>query len=113
MMDRDWANEIAYAITVCDVQGIILYMNEKSKMTFSKDGGENLIGTNLFDCHTPASQSKIQALLDTRSSNVYTIQKNGKKKMIIQTPWFENNEIQGLVEFSVELPANIPHFERD
>jgi len=113
MMDIDWVNEIPYAVTVCDKQGKILYMNEKSKIIFSKDGGENLVGTNLFDCHTPSSQSKIQALLDTRSSNIYTIQKNGQKKMIIQTPWFVKKEIQGLVEFSVELPADIPHFERD
>jgi len=113
MMDRDWVNEIPLAVTVCDVQGKILYMNEKSKKAFSKDGGENLIGTNLFDCHNPSSQSKIQDLLDTRSSNVYTIQKNGKKKMIIQAPWYENKEIQGLVEFSVELPNIVPHFVRD
>jgi transcriptional regulator with PAS, ATPase and Fis domain len=112
-METNWVNEIPFAITVCDVEGIILYMNEKSKITFSKDGGESLVGENLFKCHNPTSQSKIQEMMSTTSSNIYTIQKNGKKKMIIQTPWFENNEIQGLVEISIELPTNIPHFERD
>lgn len=113
MTQTDWANEIPLAVTVCDLEGVILYMNEKSKTTFEKDGGPNLIGKNLFDCHSPSSNSKIQDLLDSGSSNVYTIQKNGKKKMIIQTPWFENNEIKGLVEFSVELPEEVPHFNRD
>ena len=113
MINQDWANEVPFAVTVCDKQGIILYMNEKSKSTFSKEGGEKLIGTNLFECHSPDSQSKIQDMLNTRSNNIYTIQKNGKKKMIIQMPWFEKAELQGLVELSVELPNEIPHFLRD
>lgn len=112
-MDSNWVNEIPYAVTVCDVHGKILYMNEKSKNTFTKDGGEKLVGKNLFHCHTPSSQAKIQSLLEARSSNIYTIQKNGKKKMIIQTPWFENKELQGLVEFSIELPDIVPHYDRD
>lgn len=113
MTKIDWSNEIPVAVTVCDVEGTILYMNEKSKSTFPQDGGESLIGKNLFDCHSVPSQIKIKELMESESSNIYTIDKKGKKKMIIQTPWFTNGGIQGLVEFSVELPANMPHFNRD
>jgi len=82
-------------------------------MTFSKDGGGKLIGQNLDICHSNSSQQKIKRLLETESSNIYTIKKNGKKKMIIQLPWFYENKIMGLVELSVELPEDIPHFDRD
>ncbi len=112
-MTLDWQNEVLMAITVCDKQGKILYMNEKSKATFIDNGGEKLIGQNLFDCHSPISQKKILELIETKSNNIYIIQKNGKKKMILQLPWFESNQVMGLVEYSVELPENLPHFVRD
>ena len=43
----EWANEMNCAVTVCDTEGVILYMNEKACCTFAKHG--NLIGKNLFD----------------------------------------------------------------
>lgn len=38
----EWAEEINSAVTVCDTQGIILYMNGKARATYAKHG--NLIG---------------------------------------------------------------------
>lgn len=42
----EWADEMNCAVTVCDTQGIILYMNEKACRTFAGHG--NLIGRNLL-----------------------------------------------------------------
>jgi transcriptional regulator with PAS, ATPase and Fis domain len=113
MAKLNWEHEISMAVTICDTTGIIQYMNNKSIATFSNDGGENLIGKNLFDCHSTSSQNKILDLLKNRKTNIYTIQKNGKKKMIIQTPWIEDSETKGMVELSIELPEEIPHYNRD
>lgn len=113
MPELNWPSELPIAITVCDSNGTIVFMNDKSKNTFASDGGGDLVGKNLYGCHSQQSQDKIKKLLETKSSNVYTIKKKNKKKMIIQTPWFQNNKIMGLVEFSFELPENIPHFVRD
>ena len=33
--DTSWAEELNCAVTVCDSDGIILYMNKKSRETFS------------------------------------------------------------------------------
>jgi hypothetical protein len=44
--------------------------------------------------------------------NAYTIEKNGKKKMIYQTPWYSNGKYSGLVEISLPLPEELPHFIR-
>ncbi len=51
-------------------------------------------------------------MMKTRSKNVYTIEKNGIKKLIYQSPWYENGEYAGFVELSLEIPFELPHFVR-
>jgi len=113
MQNLDYFKEINIAVTICDAQGMIVYMNEKSKLTFKSDGGENSIGKSVFDCHSQLSKDKIHFLMNTMSSNTYTIEKKGVKKMIIQAPWYDSGNPAGLIELSIELPSNIPHFDRD
>jgi transcriptional regulator with PAS, ATPase and Fis domain len=111
-MNMDWVNRINVAVTVCDKEGIILFMNEQSASVFQKDGGSALIGKSLLDCHPEPSRSKVLDLLKNPRTNVYTIEKNGKKKMIYQTPWYDAEIFAGLVELSLPLPEDIPHFIR-
>ena len=105
-----WSEEMNCAVTVCDTEGIILYMNEKARQTFARHG--DLIGKNMFDCHSPASQAKIRELLATGGTNAYTIEKEGLHKVIYQTAWRENGVVKGLVEISMEVPAEMPHYVR-
>ena len=105
-----WMNGIDVAITVCDCEGIIVYMNDKAARTFAADGGKALLGKNLWDCHPEAAREKIRRIMETRTSNSYTIEKNGVKKLIHQTPWYEKGEFAGLVEFSLVIPQVMPHF---
>ena len=113
MKTKDWAAELPVSITVCDKEGIITYVNDKSRKTFSNDPTGELIGKNLKDCHSPVSTAKLFHLIDSKKSNIYTIEKKGKKKMIVQIPWYAENEVCGLLELSIELPDDIPHFKRD
>ncbi len=113
MTTIDWAAELPVSITVCDKEGKITFLNDKSRKTFSNDTTDELLGKNLRECHSPESTAKLFHLIDTRESNIYTIEKKGKKKMIVQIPWYRENEIGGLVELSIELPDEIPHFNRD
>jgi transcriptional regulator with PAS, ATPase and Fis domain len=108
----DWVKEVPAAVTVCDREGVILAMNDKSARTFANDGGAALIGSNLFACHSGPAASKLQELLAAQSLNVYTIEKNGVKKLIYQSPWYENGVYSGFVELSLEIPFEIPHFVR-
>ena len=87
-------------------------MNEKSGKTFKKWGGLNLIGKSLADCHKPKSQETIKNLLNFAETHVYTIEKAGIKKLIYQTPWYSNGKVAGLVELSMEIPFEMPHFVR-
>ncbi len=109
----DWIKEFPGSATVCDPDGIILYMNDKSARTFEKDGGLALIGKNLLDCHPEPARGKLQALLEKRDfNNVYTIEKNGVKKLIYQSPWYRDGVYAGFVELSLEIPFELPHFVR-
>jgi transcriptional regulator with PAS, ATPase and Fis domain len=109
---HQWVNEFQGAITVCDMDGTIIEMNERSKETFAKYGGADLIGKSLMDCHPPAAQEKIRELLASGKTNAYTIEKNGVKKLIYQTPWYKDGKRAGLVELSLEIPEEMPHFKR-
>ena len=104
--------EMDVAITVCKKDGEIIEMNRKSRQTFLKPGRENLIGKNVLDCHPSPAKEKLESMLKDPHSNAYTIEKNGIKKLIFQTPWYENGEFMGLVEFSMVIPENLPHYIR-
>ncbi len=111
-MKSGWVKEIPVAITVCDSDGTILEMNDKSCESFADDGGKELIGRNVLDCHPEPARATLEHLLSSGSSNVYTIEKQGKKKLIFQSPWYENGEYRGLVEISIPIPFDMPHFVR-
>jgi len=108
-----WIKEVDFAITICDKDGIILEMNDKSCKTFAKNGGSKLIGESIFSCHPPVAQEKIKKILDTHNPNVYTIEKEGQKKLIYQTPWYDHGELRGLVELSLVIPTEMPHYRRN
>lgn len=108
----DWAREFPGAVTICDMHGIVLEMNDRSAETFKKYGGRDLIGTSLLDCHPEPSRSRLVQLLETGEHNVYTTEKGGIRKLIFQSPWYLDGQRRGMVELSLEIPAVMPHFQR-
>jgi transcriptional regulator with PAS, ATPase and Fis domain len=112
MNEYDWVKEFPAAVTVCDPEGIILAMNDKAAKGHEKDGGYNLLGSNMLDCHPEPARVKTERLLANKEKNVYTIEKNGIKKMIFQSPWYKNGDYAGFVELSLEIPFELPHFIR-
>ena len=105
-----WPDNVNCAITVCDMDGVILYMNDRAKETFASHG--DLIGKNLFECHSEESKAKIRHMLATGESNAYTISKNGLRKVIYQTPWRRDGKIAGMAEISMAVPEEMPHYIR-
>jgi transcriptional regulator with PAS, ATPase and Fis domain len=112
MSDHAWIKEFPGAIIVCNADGIILEMNDKAAKTFEKDGGVNLVGKNMLDCHPEPARSKAERLLAARKKNVYSIEKNRIKKLIFQSPWYKDGKYSGFVEVSLEIPFELPHFIR-
>ncbi|MCL4808997.1 MAG: PAS domain-containing protein [Thermoanaerobaculia bacterium] len=112
MPDGAWVKELKAAITVCDRDGVALEMNDRAAETHEKDGGRALIGKSLLDCHPERARELFEELLRTERLNVYTIEKNGVKKLIYQAPWYENGAFRGIVELSLPIPWEVPHFVR-
>lgn len=99
-----WMNMIGCAVTICDCNGVILYMNDLSRKTFARHG--DMIGKNLFSCHSERSQQMIRHMLATGDTNAYTIEKGGIRKLIYQTPWRDSTGwIAGMAEISIPLPG--------
>ena len=104
------------AITVCDKDGNILDMNQCSADVNSH--GQKIIGNNLFDCHPPRAAAILKDLRENEKLNAYTIEKtlddgSKVKKLIYQTPWYkEDGTFGGLIEYSIEIPFEMPHYVR-
>lgn len=112
-MVPDWAYGMNCAVTVADADCNIIYMNERSRDTFAARGGEKLIGHNLMDYHNERSRAIIRRLLEEGGVNCYTIEKAGLRKMIYQTAWRnEAGDVAGLVEISMVIPEEMPHYIR-
>lgn len=102
-----WADELDCAVTVCDTEGVVLYQNRRSQAVNS-----NVCGRSLIPCHNDRSRGIIARLLAEGGKNVYTIQKQGVRKLIYQTVWRREGVVSGLVEFSLEIPEEMPHYVR-
>ncbi|MGE3062115.1 MAG: PAS domain-containing protein [bacterium] len=111
-MIKNFIKESDFGLTICDKEGVIIYMNDKAKIIF-RNYGDDLIGKSLFDCHPEPAKSKLREMLKSETKNVYTIEKNGIKKMIYQMPLYESGAYAGFYELSLEIPMNMPHFKRD
>jgi transcriptional regulator with PAS, ATPase and Fis domain len=114
MQDNHWVKNFPAGIMAADAQGIITDMNDRCAETYQKDGGYDLLGKSAIECHKGAALEKARRLWDEQALNVYTITKNGRKKLIYQAPYFIDGDFAGMVELSLPLPeGEIPHFNRD
>jgi hypothetical protein len=105
---NDWVKEFGGAITLCDEEGIIVEMNDQAIKSFNG----NFVGKSIFDCHPKSAGLKLSELMDKRQTNVYTVEKNGIKKLIYQSPWYKEGKYRGFMEIVVTIPADMPHFIR-
>ncbi|MFA5852600.1 MAG: hypothetical protein WC820_07865 [Spirochaetales bacterium] len=109
----DAIDAIDAAVSICDIDLKLLYMNRKSAAAFEASGGFSLIGKDLAGCHKPGSVEKMKEIIASGKPNVYTISKKGVKKLIWQGPWEKDGNVAGLIEISMPLPETMPHYNRD
>ena len=112
MPTLDWTSEFSAAIMICNCDGILVEMNDRAADALKTDGGRELIGKSILDCHPEPARTKTLRLLAAQAANIYTIEKNGVKKLIYQSPWYQDGKYAGLVELSIEIPFDLPHFVR-
>ena len=106
----DYFEYLNFSVTVCDREGIVVYQNICSK---ANDG--DVVGKNLFRCHSQKTGEKIRQLMEMGESNTYEIIKHGKRFLVKHTPWCEETGgvVSGLIELVIDLPDNYPVFDRD
>ena len=112
MSNPDWFDSLPAAVTMCDAKGILIYMNSAAESLFAKNGGRALLGSSVFDCHPREAQEKLRKIMRNRESNTYTVEKAGKKRLIHQSPWYQNGEYAGFTEISFDIPPALPNFVR-
>lgn len=104
-----YLDTVDFAATVCDREGLVLYQNARA---IERDG--NVMGKNLYDCHGEKAGQMIRRMIENGSVNTYQIVRHGKRKLLHQTPWLdESGAVAGLIELAIELPDNMPVFDRD
>lgn len=67
-MNIDLGKILPASIVICDVDGIIVYMNNRAEKNFESKGGYNLIGKSLFECHNERSSKIIKELISQKKS---------------------------------------------
>ena len=113
MTHHPWIGEFPAAITVCSSEGIILEMNAEAARVYQEDGGKELVGSNILDCHPESVRDKVKRLLEAHEPNIYTFEKKGVKKLVCQAPWYREGQHAGLVELEFEIPFRMPHLIQD
>ncbi|MCQ2291511.1 MAG: PAS sensor protein [Muribaculaceae bacterium] len=106
----DYLENVTFAATVCDKEGIVLYQNSVAR---KRDG--DVTGQNLYNCHGEKSAEKIRQMMASGRSNTYEIIHHGQHYLIHHTPWFSEpgGELSGLIELEIPIPENHPTFDRD
>lgn len=101
MKDFNYLENVDFAATVCDKDGVVLYQNACAR---DRDG--DVAGKNLFGCHKKATAEFIRQMIATGKSNTYEVIRHGKRKLLHQTPWFDepSGPVAGLIEIAIDLP---------
>lgn len=110
---NEWVDEQPIEVLVCDTRGTIVEMNQEARNFYQEDGGSDLLGRNILDCHPGPARTKLAGLMDNQTSNAYTSTETGEKRFFFQSPWFLDNQYAGFIEISFPIPEQVPHFVRN
>lgn len=112
MSNPRWMREFAGSIVVCDTAGVALELNNRAVEDFAGQGGEDLVGRDLAECHPEPGRSKFRELLEHPRVNVYTVEKGGLRQLVCQAPWYADGQYAGLVQIVLDVPSSVPQIVR-
>lgn len=104
---HDWMELYPSSVTICDVHGVIVAMNSASRKHFARQGGGDLIGTSLFDCHPESANNKIKQMMQTQKAETYIVERKGRKRLVHQAPWYKQGKFAGLMETIIDLTDDV------
>ena len=73
------------AVVICDLEHRIVYMNPAADARYKKNGGYDLVGRSLLECHSPAANEKIKDVVEwfsksSENNRVYTFYNKKENK---------------------------------
>lgn len=92
------------AVTVADEDARIIFMNDRAIAHYGDRGGQQLIETNLLECHNPASQEQIRAMYsryragDLTPTRYHEDKGEGIARTIVHMPIVIDGQLRGLAE---------------
>lgn len=108
-----WVKEFPARLVVIDRNNTIIDLTEQAARVLSPGGSPELLGQSVLDCHPEQARVKLLELIQERKTNIYTYTREDQKYLVIQSPWTISGEFAGYFDLTIELPARIPHFDRD
>ena len=108
-----WVEGLTAEVTVCDAAAILIEMNAFAGLLFKDAGGGSLLGSDALACHPEPSRTKFAGMLAVQNSNVYLNTEKGEKRFFFQSPWYPGGQFAGFVEFSFEVPGEIPQLVKE
>ncbi|NPV83879.1 MAG: diguanylate cyclase [Candidatus Aminicenantes bacterium] len=108
-----WVKEFPARLVVIDRNNTIIDLTEQAARVLSPGGGPDLLGRSVLGCHPEQARAKLLELIQEQKTNIYTYTREGQKYLVVQAPWTISGEFAGYFDLTIELPANLPHFDRD
>jgi len=99
---------VEVAIVASDTDLNIVYANARSKKMFKDQLNQgSLLGRSLTECHKPATIEKIKELFQEfrnkeKALGYYVIDIPGGKATIVQIPFYDGDDLAGVMEFIFE-----------
>lgn len=100
----DYHKEVDFTISICDKEGKIVYLNDRGVETFKDDGGLELLGSNILDCHPEPSKSQLKEMFISHETNFIFKGQGSSRRLIYQTPIFKEKEYNGYMEMIIPIP---------
>ena len=96
------------AVMASDTNFKIIYANDKCRKMYKKSSNiENLVGTDMADCHKPETMEKLKTLYreyneKKKNMHYYTKDIPDGKLTIVNVPFYDGDNFAGVVEFIFE-----------
>ena len=101
-------DSVEVPIVASDPDFNTIYMNKRAKKLYKEQNyEEDLVGTNLIECHKPETMDKITKLFHKfrnkeKKLSYYIGDIPGGKETVVQVPFYNNGILIGVVEFHFE-----------
>ncbi|HUV89271.1 MAG TPA: PAS domain-containing protein [Anaerolineae bacterium] len=92
------------AVTIADEDYRIVFMNDLALEHYAAQGGENLIGTDLLDCHNAESQATLRHMYDRyrtgdlAPTRYHIAKQDGHIQSIVLIPLIVDGQFKGIAE---------------